>query len=145
MSRLRCEFNSAWTICGSEKLLFFFFFLPFATLTTHLSFYRDAFSHVQERRFCINPNVGFVHQLQASSRQLNQRVNVQNSKNGISSSTYWARISRDVFETCRIGSEWSCSRLRFCFLFFSRCDSSFLIYFLYLRLSVPVVFLFSES
>ncbi|XP_029569956.1 serine/threonine/tyrosine-interacting protein isoform X1 [Salmo trutta] len=26
--------------------------------------YRDAFSHVQERRFCINPNVGFVHQLQ---------------------------------------------------------------------------------
>uniref|UniRef100_A0A4W5LF89 Serine/threonine/tyrosine interacting protein n=1 Tax=Hucho hucho TaxID=62062 RepID=A0A4W5LF89_9TELE len=27
-------------------------------------FYRDAFSHVQERRFCINPNVGFVHQLQ---------------------------------------------------------------------------------
>uniref|UniRef100_A0A672Q9I7 Tyrosine-protein phosphatase domain-containing protein n=1 Tax=Sinocyclocheilus grahami TaxID=75366 RepID=A0A672Q9I7_SINGR len=24
----------------------------------------DAFSHVQERRFCINPNVGFVHQLQ---------------------------------------------------------------------------------
>uniref|UniRef100_A0A8C5AGC1 Tyrosine-protein phosphatase domain-containing protein n=1 Tax=Gadus morhua TaxID=8049 RepID=A0A8C5AGC1_GADMO len=25
---------------------------------------RDAFSHVQERRFCINPNVGFVHQLQ---------------------------------------------------------------------------------
>uniref|UniRef100_A0A8C4IL61 Serine/threonine/tyrosine interacting protein n=1 Tax=Dicentrarchus labrax TaxID=13489 RepID=A0A8C4IL61_DICLA len=28
--------------------------------------YRDAFSHVQERRFCINPNVGFVHQLQVS-------------------------------------------------------------------------------
>ncbi|CAG02339.1 unnamed protein product, partial [Tetraodon nigroviridis] len=28
--------------------------------------YRDAFSHVQERRFCINPNVGFVHQLQAT-------------------------------------------------------------------------------
>lgn len=26
--------------------------------------YRDAFSHVQEKRFCINPNVGFVHQLQ---------------------------------------------------------------------------------
>ncbi|XP_034043303.1 serine/threonine/tyrosine-interacting protein isoform X2 [Thalassophryne amazonica] len=26
--------------------------------------YRDAFSHVQERRFCINLNVGFVHQLQ---------------------------------------------------------------------------------
>ncbi|XP_062274276.1 LOW QUALITY PROTEIN: serine/threonine/tyrosine-interacting protein [Scomber scombrus] len=26
--------------------------------------YRDAFSHVQERRFCINPNVGFVLQLQ---------------------------------------------------------------------------------
>uniref|UniRef100_A0A8C8E054 Serine/threonine/tyrosine interacting protein n=1 Tax=Oryzias sinensis TaxID=183150 RepID=A0A8C8E054_9TELE len=26
--------------------------------------YRDAFTHVQERRFCINPNVGFVHQLQ---------------------------------------------------------------------------------
>ncbi|KAG2457854.1 STYX protein, partial [Polypterus senegalus] len=26
--------------------------------------YRDAFSHVQERRFCINPNAGFVHQLQ---------------------------------------------------------------------------------
>uniref|UniRef100_A0A8C5E9W3 Serine/threonine/tyrosine-interacting protein n=1 Tax=Gouania willdenowi TaxID=441366 RepID=A0A8C5E9W3_GOUWI len=26
--------------------------------------YREAFSHVQERRFCINPNVGFVHQLQ---------------------------------------------------------------------------------
>ncbi|KAM4744187.1 serine/threonine/tyrosine-interacting protein [Anableps anableps] len=26
--------------------------------------YRDAFSYVQERRFCINPNVGFVHQLQ---------------------------------------------------------------------------------
>uniref|UniRef100_A0A3P9JZ36 Serine/threonine/tyrosine interacting protein n=1 Tax=Oryzias latipes TaxID=8090 RepID=A0A3P9JZ36_ORYLA len=25
---------------------------------------RDAFTHVQERRFCINPNVGFVHQLQ---------------------------------------------------------------------------------
>ncbi|MBN3298839.1 STYX protein, partial [Amia calva] len=30
--------------------------------------YRDAFSHVQERRFCINPNVGFVHQLQARIR-----------------------------------------------------------------------------
>uniref|UniRef100_A0A8C2E3T2 Serine/threonine/tyrosine interacting protein n=1 Tax=Cyprinus carpio TaxID=7962 RepID=A0A8C2E3T2_CYPCA len=29
-----------------------------------LFLYRDAFSHVQERRFCINPNVGFVHQLQ---------------------------------------------------------------------------------
>ncbi|XP_037103832.1 serine/threonine/tyrosine-interacting protein isoform X1 [Syngnathus acus] len=26
--------------------------------------YRDAFSHIQERRFCINPNMGFVHQLQ---------------------------------------------------------------------------------
>uniref|UniRef100_A0A4W4FP06 Serine/threonine/tyrosine interacting protein n=1 Tax=Electrophorus electricus TaxID=8005 RepID=A0A4W4FP06_ELEEL len=26
--------------------------------------YRDAFNHVQERRFCINPNMGFVHQLQ---------------------------------------------------------------------------------
>ncbi|KAM8876391.1 serine/threonine/tyrosine-interacting protein isoform 1-T1 [Synchiropus picturatus] len=26
--------------------------------------YRDAFSHIQERRFCINPNIGFVHQLQ---------------------------------------------------------------------------------
>ncbi|XP_014341250.1 serine/threonine/tyrosine-interacting protein isoform X3 [Latimeria chalumnae] len=26
--------------------------------------YRDAFTYVQERRFCINPNVGFVHQLQ---------------------------------------------------------------------------------
>uniref|UniRef100_A0A3Q3E6X7 Serine/threonine/tyrosine interacting protein n=1 Tax=Hippocampus comes TaxID=109280 RepID=A0A3Q3E6X7_HIPCM len=25
---------------------------------------RDAFSHIQERRFCINPNMGFVHQLQ---------------------------------------------------------------------------------
>ncbi|XP_005986544.1 serine/threonine/tyrosine-interacting protein isoform X2 [Latimeria chalumnae] len=25
---------------------------------------RDAFTYVQERRFCINPNVGFVHQLQ---------------------------------------------------------------------------------
>ncbi|XP_061820373.1 serine/threonine/tyrosine-interacting protein isoform X2 [Nerophis lumbriciformis] len=25
---------------------------------------RDAFSHIQERRFCINPNVGFVHQLE---------------------------------------------------------------------------------
>lgn len=30
-------------------------------------FCRDAFSHVQERRFCINPNVGFVHQLQVGS------------------------------------------------------------------------------
>uniref|UniRef100_A0A8C2IPZ9 Serine/threonine/tyrosine-interacting protein A-like n=1 Tax=Cyprinus carpio TaxID=7962 RepID=A0A8C2IPZ9_CYPCA len=30
----------------------------------YLLSYRDAFSHVQERRFCINPNVGFVHQLQ---------------------------------------------------------------------------------
>ncbi|XP_061523754.1 serine/threonine/tyrosine-interacting protein isoform X2 [Phycodurus eques] len=26
--------------------------------------YRDAFNHIQERRFCINPNLGFVHQLQ---------------------------------------------------------------------------------
>ncbi|XP_036163123.1 serine/threonine/tyrosine-interacting protein isoform X6 [Myotis myotis] len=26
--------------------------------------YRDAFAYVQERRFCINPNAGFVHQLQ---------------------------------------------------------------------------------
>uniref|UniRef100_A0A8C5VR25 Serine/threonine/tyrosine interacting protein n=1 Tax=Microcebus murinus TaxID=30608 RepID=A0A8C5VR25_MICMU len=26
--------------------------------------YRDAFTSVQERRFCINSNVGFVHQLQ---------------------------------------------------------------------------------
>ncbi|XP_043404242.1 serine/threonine/tyrosine-interacting protein isoform X2 [Chelonia mydas] len=26
--------------------------------------YRDAFTYVQERRFCINPNAGFVHQLQ---------------------------------------------------------------------------------
>ncbi|XP_030070342.1 serine/threonine/tyrosine-interacting protein isoform X2 [Microcaecilia unicolor] len=25
---------------------------------------RDAFTYVQERRFCINPNAGFVHQLQ---------------------------------------------------------------------------------
>ncbi|XP_006054048.1 serine/threonine/tyrosine-interacting protein isoform X3 [Bubalus kerabau] len=25
---------------------------------------RDAFAYVQERRFCINPNAGFVHQLQ---------------------------------------------------------------------------------
>uniref|UniRef100_A0A8C4PHE7 Dual specificity phosphatase catalytic domain-containing protein n=1 Tax=Equus asinus asinus TaxID=83772 RepID=A0A8C4PHE7_EQUAS len=28
--------------------------------------YRDAFSYVQERRFCINPNAGFVHQLQVT-------------------------------------------------------------------------------
>ncbi|RLV98278.1 hypothetical protein DV515_00010935 [Chloebia gouldiae] len=28
--------------------------------------YRDAFTYVQERRFCINPNAGFVHQLQNS-------------------------------------------------------------------------------
>ncbi|NXX65257.1 STYX protein, partial [Spizella passerina] len=27
-------------------------------------FLRDAFTYVQERRFCINPNAGFVHQLQ---------------------------------------------------------------------------------
>uniref|UniRef100_A0A8C0WGW3 Serine/threonine/tyrosine-interacting protein n=1 Tax=Castor canadensis TaxID=51338 RepID=A0A8C0WGW3_CASCN len=27
--------------------------------------YRDAFAYVQERRFCINPNAGFVHQLQS--------------------------------------------------------------------------------
>ncbi|CAH2329012.1 serine threonine tyrosine-interacting [Pelobates cultripes] len=26
--------------------------------------YREAFTYVQERRFCINPNAGFVHQLQ---------------------------------------------------------------------------------
>nr|XP_036858605.1 serine/threonine/tyrosine-interacting protein-like [Manis javanica] len=26
--------------------------------------HRDAFAYVQERRFCINPNAGFVHQLQ---------------------------------------------------------------------------------
>ncbi|KAL4656250.1 serine/threonine/tyrosine-interacting protein [Arapaima gigas] len=26
--------------------------------------YREAFTYVQERRFCINPNVGFVHQMQ---------------------------------------------------------------------------------
>lgn len=26
--------------------------------------YRDAFTYVQDRRFCINPNAGFVHQLQ---------------------------------------------------------------------------------
>uniref|UniRef100_A0A8C5XPS4 Serine/threonine/tyrosine-interacting protein n=1 Tax=Microcebus murinus TaxID=30608 RepID=A0A8C5XPS4_MICMU len=26
--------------------------------------YREAFAYVQERRFCINPNIGFVHQLQ---------------------------------------------------------------------------------
>ena len=26
--------------------------------------FRDAFAYVQERRFCINPNAGFVHQLQ---------------------------------------------------------------------------------
>ncbi|XP_036723674.1 serine/threonine/tyrosine-interacting protein-like [Balaenoptera musculus] len=25
---------------------------------------RDAFAYIQERRFCINPNAGFVHQLQ---------------------------------------------------------------------------------
>ncbi|XP_061621775.1 serine/threonine/tyrosine-interacting protein isoform X2 [Phyllopteryx taeniolatus] len=25
---------------------------------------REAFNHIQERRFCINPNLGFVHQLQ---------------------------------------------------------------------------------
>uniref|UniRef100_A0A7N5P3V2 Serine/threonine/tyrosine-interacting protein n=1 Tax=Ailuropoda melanoleuca TaxID=9646 RepID=A0A7N5P3V2_AILME len=29
--------------------------------------YRDAFAYVQERRFCINPNAGFVHQLQVIS------------------------------------------------------------------------------
>ncbi|XP_005047844.1 PREDICTED: serine/threonine/tyrosine-interacting protein isoform X1 [Ficedula albicollis] len=28
--------------------------------------YRDAFTYVQERRFCINPNAGFVHQLQVT-------------------------------------------------------------------------------
>lgn len=80
--------------CGSEKLFFPpSFFLPFAPLTSHVSFYRDAFSHVQERRFCINPNVGFVHQLQASRLHLHQRVN---SKNGVSSSAYWVRESRDI-------------------------------------------------
>lgn len=39
---------------------------PPATFIAYDLFCRDAFSHVQERRFCINPNVGFVHQLQAS-------------------------------------------------------------------------------
>jgi serine/threonine/tyrosine-interacting protein len=29
--------------------------------------YKAAFAYVQERRFCINPNAGFVHQLQPST------------------------------------------------------------------------------
>uniref|UniRef100_A0A8C8IFX5 Tyrosine-protein phosphatase domain-containing protein n=1 Tax=Oncorhynchus tshawytscha TaxID=74940 RepID=A0A8C8IFX5_ONCTS len=45
----RCIVTKYLVTCPSEMCWFF---------------YRDAFSHVQERRFCINPNVGFVHQLQ---------------------------------------------------------------------------------
>jgi len=46
---------------------------------------RDAFSHVQERRFCINPNVGFVHQLQVRCGfrkevlRVTKRLNCDNS------------------------------------------------------------------
>lgn len=116
-SRLRSVFNSTWVISHCEKLFFLSLFLPFATLTTHVWFYRDAFSHVQERRFCINPNVGFVHQLQASGRQLNRHVDVQNSKNRISSSASCVSKSRDVFETYRIGSEQCCSTFRIFFFF----------------------------
>ncbi|XP_045721515.1 serine/threonine/tyrosine-interacting protein-like [Mirounga angustirostris] len=36
--------------------------------------YRDAFAYVQERRFCINPNAGFVHQLQVTSLLLMFKV-----------------------------------------------------------------------
>ncbi|MGH0180374.1 UNVERIFIED_CONTAM: hypothetical protein FKN15_004031 [Acipenser sinensis] len=39
--------------------------------------YRDAFSHVQERRFCINPNVGFVHQLQEYEAIYLARLTIQ--------------------------------------------------------------------
>lgn len=37
-----------------------------------LCYRRDAFSHIQERRFCINPNVGFVHQLQVKLNMCQQ-------------------------------------------------------------------------
>ncbi|XP_034847350.1 LOW QUALITY PROTEIN: serine/threonine/tyrosine-interacting protein-like [Mirounga leonina] len=33
-------------------------------METFVMKYRDAFAYVQERRFCINPNAGFVHQLE---------------------------------------------------------------------------------
>ncbi|XP_041430223.1 serine/threonine/tyrosine-interacting protein B isoform X3 [Xenopus laevis] len=40
--------------------------------------YRDAFTYVQERRFCINPNAGFVHQLQAvSNGHLMMKMNLE--------------------------------------------------------------------
>ncbi|NXS02272.1 STYX protein, partial [Oxylabes madagascariensis] len=41
----------------TETLIYF-------SLKCFLLFLRDAFTYVQERRFCINPNAGFVHQLQ---------------------------------------------------------------------------------
>lgn len=118
-SRLRSVFNSTWAISDSEKLSFFSLslFLPFATLTTHVWFCRDAFSHVQERRFCINPNVGFVHQLQASGRRLNRHVDVQNSqKTEYPVARPVLASCRDVFETSRIGPERSRSTFRI-FLF----------------------------
>lgn len=49
-------------ICDAAQCFCAFFFK--LLLQTLVFLHRDAFSHVQERRFCINPNVGFVHQLQ---------------------------------------------------------------------------------
>lgn len=57
-----CSYLTAPVPAPDVKLDFFNF------LTLSCSLCRDAFSHVQERRFCINPNVGFVHQLQVQPR-----------------------------------------------------------------------------
>uniref|UniRef100_A0A3Q3VQA9 Tyrosine-protein phosphatase domain-containing protein n=1 Tax=Mola mola TaxID=94237 RepID=A0A3Q3VQA9_MOLML len=58
------EFIDSCLATGGKVLIHAALFSATATVITYGSLGRDAFSHVQERRFCINPNVGFVHQLQ---------------------------------------------------------------------------------
>ncbi|XP_068938330.1 serine/threonine/tyrosine-interacting protein isoform X2 [Petaurus breviceps papuanus] len=67
--------------------------------------YREAFTYVQERRFCINPNAGFVHQLQEyeaiylakltiqmmSPLQLERSLSVQSGATGTKRIKAWSK------------------------------------------------------
>uniref|UniRef100_A0A3B1J5Y5 Serine/threonine/tyrosine interacting protein n=1 Tax=Astyanax mexicanus TaxID=7994 RepID=A0A3B1J5Y5_ASTMX len=63
------EFIDGCLESGGNYLTSFFPLIIAYLMETFGVKYRDAFSHVQERRFCINPNVGFVHQLQYKSEK----------------------------------------------------------------------------
>uniref|UniRef100_A0A8C4KG65 Dual specificity phosphatase catalytic domain-containing protein n=2 Tax=Dromaius novaehollandiae TaxID=8790 RepID=A0A8C4KG65_DRONO len=62
----------AFSFLKPWEYIFFYFFLFLFSAALVIAYimetfgvkYRDAFTYVQERRFCINPNAGFVHQLQ---------------------------------------------------------------------------------